>query len=102
MQDSGEIEPEIEEDSDSELDEEAALKFYRGVEERLKLKRKTKDPEAEGWVGKYCIFKGRDKYNRECDQLLICCRLENEDDDDDDEEEFDPDAKRGITYQVLQ
>lgn len=28
------------EDSDSELDEEAALQFYKGVEERLKLKRK--------------------------------------------------------------
>lgn len=48
LQDSGETVPEIEEDSDSELDEEAALQFYRGVEERLKLKRKTNDPNAEG------------------------------------------------------
>lgn len=50
LQDSGETVPETEEDSDSdsELDEEAALRFYRGVEERLKLKRKTNDPEAEG------------------------------------------------------
>ena len=30
-----------EEDSDSDLDEEAALKFYRGVEEGLKRKRQT-------------------------------------------------------------
>uniref|UniRef100_A0A8C7J4G3 UTP3 small subunit processome component n=1 Tax=Oncorhynchus kisutch TaxID=8019 RepID=A0A8C7J4G3_ONCKI len=37
------------EDSYSDLDEEAALRFYRGVEERLKLKRKRKDPlEAAG------------------------------------------------------
>eukprot|EP00064_Thunnus_orientalis_P006087 superscaffoldBa00000619_g6101 len=64
--DSGEPVPEIEEDSDSELDEEAALRFYKGVEERLKLKRKTNDPEAE-WL---------------------------------EEEEPDPDAKRGITYQM--
>lgn len=40
--------PEIEEDSDSDLDEEAALRFYKNVEERLKLKRKTKDPQAGG------------------------------------------------------
>lgn len=64
--DSGEPVPEIEEDSDSELDEEAALRFYKGVEERLKLKRKTNDPEAE-WL---------------------------------EEDEPDPDAKRGITYQM--
>ncbi|XP_062272056.1 something about silencing protein 10 isoform X1 [Scomber scombrus] len=69
--DSGETVPEIEEDSDSELDEEAALQFYRGVEARLKLKRKTNDPEAEG--------------------------LEEHEDE---KEEFDPDAKRGITYQM--
>ncbi|XP_053171333.1 something about silencing protein 10 [Scomber japonicus] len=69
--DSGETVPEIEEDSDSDLDEEAALQFYRGVEERLKLKRKTNDPAAEG--------------------------LEEHEDE---EEEFDPDAKRGITYQM--
>uniref|UniRef100_A0A3B4BL52 Sas10 C-terminal domain-containing protein n=1 Tax=Periophthalmus magnuspinnatus TaxID=409849 RepID=A0A3B4BL52_9GOBI len=35
------------EESDSELDEEAALEFYKGVEQRLKLKRKGKTPEAE-------------------------------------------------------
>ncbi|KAM7402299.1 hypothetical protein PAMP_017547 [Pampus punctatissimus] len=67
--DSGEMVSEAEEDS--ELDEEAALRFYRGIEERLKLKRKTNDPEAKG--------------------------LE---DDVDEEEELDPDAKRGITYQM--
>lgn len=30
--------------------------------------------------------------------MSICCRLE---DNEDEEEEPDPDAKRGITYQVL-
>lgn len=63
--------PEVQEDSDSDLDEEAALRFYREVEERLKLKRKCNKPED--------------------DQLE-----ENEDE----EEELDPDAKRGITYQM--
>uniref|UniRef100_A0A4W6FL43 UTP3 small subunit processome component n=1 Tax=Lates calcarifer TaxID=8187 RepID=A0A4W6FL43_LATCA len=57
--DSGETLPEVEEDSDSDLDEEAALRFYKDMEERVKLKRKS-----------------------------------------DDEEELDPDAKRGITYQM--
>uniref|UniRef100_A0A3Q3IJI8 Sas10 C-terminal domain-containing protein n=1 Tax=Monopterus albus TaxID=43700 RepID=A0A3Q3IJI8_MONAL len=56
----------VEEDSDSDLDEEAALRFYRDMEERLKLKRTRNAPE------------------------------ENEDE----EEELDPDAKRGITYQM--
>ncbi|XP_078104906.1 something about silencing protein 10 [Sander vitreus] len=67
--DSGETMLEVEEDSDSDLDEEAALRFYRDVEERSKLKRKGNDAEAEELV-------------------------ENED------EEEDPDAKRGITYQM--
>lgn len=35
------------EDSDSELDEEAALRFYRGVEQRLTLKRKSASVEPE-------------------------------------------------------
>lgn len=38
------------------------------------------------------------KSNRGSDQLSICCRLEEHGDE---EEELDPDAKRGITYQVL-
>uniref|UniRef100_A0A8K9VGR7 UTP3 small subunit processome component n=1 Tax=Oncorhynchus mykiss TaxID=8022 RepID=A0A8K9VGR7_ONCMY len=59
------------EDSYSDLDEEAALRFYRGVEERLKLKRKGKDPQAEEG------------------------RLEAAEDD-----YVDPDAKRRITYQM--
>lgn len=46
MQDSGET-LSSDEDSESELDEEAALSFYREVEERAKLKRKSKEPEAE-------------------------------------------------------
>lgn len=47
LQDSGAAIPEADEDSDSDLDEEAALRFYRDVAERLKLKRKGNDPEAE-------------------------------------------------------
>uniref|UniRef100_A0A4W5P314 UTP3 small subunit processome component n=1 Tax=Hucho hucho TaxID=62062 RepID=A0A4W5P314_9TELE len=58
------------EDSYSDLDEEAALRFYRGVEERLKLKRKSKDPQAE---------EGLEEAG---------------------DEEVDPDAKRRITYQM--
>ncbi|KAF6738815.1 Something about silencing protein 10 [Oryzias melastigma] len=63
--------PESEGDSDSDLDEEAALNFYREVEKRVKLKRKNKDPEAE----------------------------EVEENNGDDEQQ-DPDNKRGITYQM--
>uniref|UniRef100_A0A8D3AX33 UTP3 small subunit processome component n=1 Tax=Scophthalmus maximus TaxID=52904 RepID=A0A8D3AX33_SCOMX len=63
----------VEEDSDSDLDEEAALRFYRETEERLKLKRKSKDPHS------------------------IFCRLAKVGDVED---ELDPDAKRGITYQM--
>ncbi|KAK5872632.1 hypothetical protein PBY51_013314 [Eleginops maclovinus] len=66
--DSEETMPEVE-DSDSDLDEEAALRFYRDVEERSKLKRKVDDPETE--------------------------KLE-----DNGNVEEDPDAKRGITYQM--
>ncbi|KAG7244732.1 hypothetical protein INR49_029751 [Caranx melampygus] len=69
--DSGETMPEVEEASDSDLDEEAALRFYKDVEERLKLKRKGNNPEAEELV-----------------------------ENDNEEEELDPDAKRGITYQM--
>ncbi|KAG7478439.1 hypothetical protein MATL_G00080400 [Megalops atlanticus] len=54
-------------ESDSDLDEEAALRFYRQQEERLKLKRSKAEPEEE---------------------------LEE------DEDELDPEAKRGITYQM--
>lgn len=45
LQDSGETLPA--EDSDSDLDEEAALRFYREVEARSKSKRKRRAPEAE-------------------------------------------------------
>nr|XP_046239338.1 something about silencing protein 10 [Scatophagus argus] len=69
--DSAENMAEIEEDLDSDLNEEAALRFYRDVEKQVKLKRKAKDPEAED--------------------------LEETEDE---EEEPDPDAKRGITYQM--
>lgn len=46
-QDSGETLPEAENDSDSDLDEEAALRFYRNIEEQLKLKRKGHTDEPE-------------------------------------------------------
>ncbi|XP_028262637.1 something about silencing protein 10 [Parambassis ranga] len=68
--DSGKATAGVEEDSDSDLDEEAALRFYRDVEERLKLKRKSSHPEAEELA------------------------------EDENDEELDPDAKRGITYQM--
>ncbi|CAJ1050538.1 something about silencing protein 10 [Xyrichtys novacula] len=67
---SGEALPDVAEDSDSDLDEEAALRFYRDVEQQAKMKRKNKMPEAE--------------------------ELE----ENEDEDELDPDAKRGITYQM--
>ncbi|XP_013128745.1 something about silencing protein 10 [Oreochromis niloticus] len=67
---SGEAVPEAEEESDSDLDEEEALRFYKEAEERLKLKRKGNNPE---------------------DEMME----ENEE-----EEELDPNAKRGITYQM--
>ncbi|XP_037303668.2 something about silencing protein 10 isoform X2 [Pungitius pungitius] len=69
--DSGESLHVVAEDSDSDLEEEAALRFYREVEARSKLKRKGKAPEAE----------------------------ETEEKENDVEE--DPDAKRGITYQMF-
>lgn len=46
-QKSGEPVPDIEEDSHSDLDEEAALRFYREIEEQVKLKRKAKTEEDE-------------------------------------------------------
>lgn len=57
-------------ESDSDLDDEEALQFYREAEERLTLKRKSNKPQ---------------------DEMME----ENED-----EEETDPNAKRGITYQM--
>lgn len=38
---------EAQKDSDSDLDEEAALTFYRNIEEQLKLKRKSKSKEID-------------------------------------------------------
>ncbi|KAK6318903.1 hypothetical protein J4Q44_G00101140 [Coregonus suidteri] len=67
-----EVGAESSEDSYSDLVEEAALRFYRGVEERLKLKRKCKDPQVE---------EGLEEAG--------------------DEEELDPDAKRLITYKMV-
>ncbi|XP_057703157.1 something about silencing protein 10 isoform X2 [Corythoichthys intestinalis] len=57
--------------SDSDLDEEAALRFYREVEERMKLKKKSKQRKAQ---------EGNEDVNEE--------------------EELDPEAKRSITYQM--
>uniref|UniRef100_A0A3Q2QW53 UTP3 small subunit processome component n=1 Tax=Fundulus heteroclitus TaxID=8078 RepID=A0A3Q2QW53_FUNHE len=69
--DAGETLPESGDSADSDLDEEAALRFYKEVEERVKLKRKSKNPEE----------------------------LE-ENDEGEADEEVDLDAKRGITYQM--
>ena len=44
LQDSGETMPDVE-GSDSDLDEEAALRFYRDMEKQLKLKRKGHNAE---------------------------------------------------------
>ncbi|XP_061642202.1 something about silencing protein 10 [Phyllopteryx taeniolatus] len=63
--------PETEDASDSDLDEEAALRFYREVEARMKLKRKSKPQNPE-------------EVNEDVDER----------------EELDPEAKRGITYQM--
>ncbi|XP_066547201.1 something about silencing protein 10 [Amia ocellicauda] len=57
-------------DSDSDMDEEAALRFYKDMEERLKLKRKKNSQETEEGLA------------------------------EGEEVELDPDAKRGITYQM--
>lgn len=59
-------------ESDSDLDEDAALQFYKSVEARLKLKRKSKNKDPEAEEG---LEEGRD-------------------------EEVDADTKRGITYQM--
>ncbi|XP_029989971.1 something about silencing protein 10 [Sphaeramia orbicularis] len=67
--DAEETKSDFTEDSESDLDEEAALRFYKDMEERLKRKRKGDTPMVEG--------------------------LEDQED-----EELDPDAKRGITYQM--
>ncbi|XP_019747979.1 something about silencing protein 10 [Hippocampus comes] len=68
--DSGKVVAETGTASDLDLDEEAALRFYREVEERMKLKRKNKPQKAEEMK------------------------------DVDEEEELDSEAKRGITYQM--
>nr|XP_023693241.1 something about silencing protein 10 [Paramormyrops kingsleyae] len=67
----GDGESEAEEDSDSELDEEAALRAYREVERRLKLKRTAKKLQPD-----------------------------EAEEEEEEEPDLDPDAKRGITYQM--
>lgn len=47
LQDSQATKAPVEKDSDSDLDEEAALAFYRNIEEQLRLKRKSKTADAE-------------------------------------------------------
>ncbi|XP_077386333.1 something about silencing protein 10 [Festucalex cinctus] len=69
--DSSVVVPETVDASDSDLDEESALRFYREVEERMTSKRKRK-PQNDDEVQE----------------------------DVDEEEEFDSEAKRGITYQM--
>ncbi|XP_066528154.1 something about silencing protein 10 isoform X2 [Hoplias malabaricus] len=64
----------VEEAEESDSDEEAALLFYKGIEERLKRKRKNKElPE---------------------DRLMM------DGEDLEEEQEMDEGAKRGITYQM--
>ncbi|XP_022538171.2 something about silencing protein 10 [Astyanax mexicanus] len=64
----------VEEAESSDSDEEAALRFYKGIEARLKLKRKNKDLQDGG--------------------------LSTAKEDQEEEAEMDGDAKRGITYQM--
>ncbi|XP_062842281.1 something about silencing protein 10 isoform X2 [Trichomycterus rosablanca] len=59
---------------ESDLDEEAALLFYKGIEERLKRKRKNKKLPDNG--------------------------LAEQKEDEEEEAEMDGDGKRGITYQM--
>ncbi|KAL2091192.1 hypothetical protein ACEWY4_013455 [Coilia grayii] len=58
--------------SDSDLDEEAALQFYRGLEQRLKLKRKSTAPST----------------------------AQGGEEEEAEDEDLPEDAKRGITYQM--
>ncbi|XP_072521909.1 something about silencing protein 10 [Salminus brasiliensis] len=64
----------VEEAEESDSDEEAALRFYKGIEARLKLKRKNKDLQDNG--------------------LMMATE------DLEEQPEMDADAKRGITYQM--
>uniref|UniRef100_A0A669AX31 UTP3 small subunit processome component n=1 Tax=Oreochromis niloticus TaxID=8128 RepID=A0A669AX31_ORENI len=62
---SGEAVPEAEEESDSDLDEEEALRFYKEAEERLKLKRKGNNPEDEmKKIDRNPRVKHREKFRR--------------------------------------
>ncbi|XP_061688288.1 something about silencing protein 10 [Syngnathoides biaculeatus] len=63
--------PEMADASDSDLDEEAALRFYREVEQRMKRKRKSKPQKDEEMTQ-----------------------------DVDEGDQLEPEAKRGITYQM--
>ncbi|KAL7837426.1 hypothetical protein SRHO_G00271370 [Serrasalmus rhombeus] len=63
----------VEEEEESDMDDDAALLFYKGIEERMKLKRKNRELQGDG--------------------LMM-------DKEDLEEQELDGDAKRGITYQM--
>ncbi|KAI5614521.1 something about silencing protein 10 [Silurus asotus] len=65
----------MEKAEESDSDEEAALLFYKGIEERLKLKRKNKQLPEDG--------------------LMI-----EQEEEAQEQEEMDGEAKRGITYQM--
>ncbi|KAF7693276.1 something about silencing protein 10 isoform X2 [Silurus meridionalis] len=65
----------MEKAEESDSDEEAALLFYKGIEERLKLKRKNKQLPEDG--------------------LMI-----EQEEEEQEQEEMDGEAKRGITYQM--
>lgn len=57
--------PEVEEDSD--LDEEAALRFYRDIEEQLKLKRKGNTTEEY-----VCLYSSTCIWGSQLGKLINC------------------------------
>lgn len=90
----------------SDSDEEAALLFYKGIEERLKLKRKNKKLPEDGWEINNDHHSAITRLNRVNDLTdrypgtLIVSRLMMEQQEAEEEAEMDGEAKRGITYQV--
>lgn len=91
---------------ESDLDEEAALLFYKGIEERLKRKRKNKRLPEDGWEienDRQCVLERINRVRDLTDRYtgtLIVCRSMIERDEAEEEAEMDGEAKRGITYQV--
>lgn len=91
----------MQEDEESDLDEEAALLFYKSVEERLKLKRKNKRQREDGWEIQTHYLCVMERLNKVTDSYTgTVCRLMMEQEEAEEEAEMDGEAKRGITYQV--